>query len=379
MKETVKKIAALFLTVTMCGSMLAACNSQTPDPTDSGATGGTESTQSSVEPTTDPSETGYTPPEDRDYLLAEDYLADPSLFVPAWEGEWTVPEGMLDFEEKWEQFFTPNGRTMSIAHRGDRNEYYPENSIEGILSAIMAGADMVEIDLAKTKDGQIVVIHDDELLGTTDLALQRLDGANLPESNRVVDWTLEELRQLHLTFAGGIEVTDYVIPTLKDVLMVCNNRVFVTLDKVSRVDWNLDIYPIIEEVGAYRSVLVPYNYTATVGFGVVELYLKRIKNASGMDAPFMARARNEELASVTEQIVQFDFPRVLRGVEYSPDNLALYTPYLGNFRVYAETLVQSNDNEETWAEMDALGYNLIMSNNDIYKLTQFIAKTYFSS
>ena len=48
---------------------------------------------------------------------------------------------------------------LVVSHRADwRNA--PENSLQGIRNCIDMGVDMVEIDLKKTKDGHLVVMHD---------------------------------------------------------------------------------------------------------------------------------------------------------------------------------------------------------------------------
>ena len=56
------------------------------------------------------------------------------------------------------------------AHRGHHTKDFPENSLEAIRSAIEYGADGVEIDVQRTKDGELVVIHDEYL--------ERLTGLN---------------------------------------------------------------------------------------------------------------------------------------------------------------------------------------------------------
>lgn len=57
-------------------------------------------------------------------------------------------------------------QVLVVAHRADwRNE--PENSIRGIESAIKMGVDMVEIDLKKSKDGVLILMHDNLLDRTT--------------------------------------------------------------------------------------------------------------------------------------------------------------------------------------------------------------------
>jgi glycerophosphoryl diester phosphodiesterase len=60
------------------------------------------------------------------------------------------------------QLQNPNGRVLVVAHRGDwRNA--PENSIQAIHNAIAMGVDIVEIDIHKTKDGQLVLMHDETI------------------------------------------------------------------------------------------------------------------------------------------------------------------------------------------------------------------------
>ena len=54
-------------------------------------------------------------------------------------------------------------RTRAAAHRGDSSKYL-ENTLPAIASAIDAGADLVEVDVRVTKDGQVILLHDASLL-----------------------------------------------------------------------------------------------------------------------------------------------------------------------------------------------------------------------
>lgn len=54
-----------------------------------------------------------------------------------------------------------------IAHRGAR-AYAPENTLEAIEAARRTGADAVELDVQCARDGALVVVHDDDLMRTTD-------------------------------------------------------------------------------------------------------------------------------------------------------------------------------------------------------------------
>ena len=73
-------------------------------------------------------------------------------------------ERIMYLKEKLE---TPNdNHVMVVAHRGDwRNA--PENSLQAIQYCIDMGVDMVEIDVRKTKDGHIVLMHDGSIDRTT--------------------------------------------------------------------------------------------------------------------------------------------------------------------------------------------------------------------
>ncbi|MDZ7612906.1 MAG: glycerophosphodiester phosphodiesterase family protein [Flavobacteriaceae bacterium] len=57
-------------------------------------------------------------------------------------------------------------QVMVVAHRGKCGDG-PENSLRGIQKCIDMGVDMVEIDLEKTKDGQLVLMHDKTINRTT--------------------------------------------------------------------------------------------------------------------------------------------------------------------------------------------------------------------
>lgn len=78
-----------------------------------------------------------------------------------------------------------NHSVMVVSHRGDwRNA--PENSLQAIQNCIDMGVDMVEVDLKKTKDGHLIVMHDQTIDRTT-------TGKGKPEN-----YTLEELRRFRL-------------------------------------------------------------------------------------------------------------------------------------------------------------------------------------
>lgn len=64
-----------------------------------------------------------------------------------------------------QSFFTTSGFTV-VGHRGDPIKY-PEETIQADNSAFNSGADYVELDLQLSKDGVLVISHDDDLYRVT--------------------------------------------------------------------------------------------------------------------------------------------------------------------------------------------------------------------
>ena len=187
----------------------------------------------------------------------ETYIQDIAQFAPVWKYQWTPPARMLDFEEK-QQSYTLNGRMMCVAHRGGI-QFYPENSIESIISSIQMGCDIIEIDVQRTKDGVLVLLHGDLDVCTDWIEKKGTQG--LPKSVKVVGWTYEQLQQLNLRFNYGAytaetgEVTPYKIPTLEEVMTVCKNRIYVNIDKLDCVRYWEDVYSVLKKTKTTQNYL----------------------------------------------------------------------------------------------------------------------------
>lgn len=169
-----------------------------------------------------------------------DYIADISKFPASWEHDWHGPEWLFSFEKKLADLVNPDGRPMICAHRGDI-EAYPENSIEAVISAVLKGADMIELDCALTSDGVLVLNHGENLSPTTDWKEKRgtwVEGVLLPESAYTYDWSYAQLSRLRLrTGSGGYSsesypISGYRIATLEEAIRVCRKRCFLSLDRL---------------------------------------------------------------------------------------------------------------------------------------------------
>ncbi len=98
-----------------------------------------------------------------------------------------------------------SSKPLVIAHRGESYDA-PENTLAAVNLAWERNADAVEVDVHLSKDGKIVVIHDNNTLRTAH------------RYGKVSDQTLEQLRRLDVGKYKGIQWTKEKIPTLEGVL-----------------------------------------------------------------------------------------------------------------------------------------------------------------
>lgn len=126
------------------------------------------------------------------------------------------------------------------AHRGDwRN--FPENSLEAIDNAIKMGVDIVELDVKKTKDGELILMHDRTLDRTT-------TGKGLVSEN-----TLSDIRKLNLRNGCNIR-TIHKVPTLEEALLHAKGKIMINLDQA---DLYFDqIYELMKKTGTTKQIIM---------------------------------------------------------------------------------------------------------------------------
>ena len=107
----------------------------------------------------------------------------------------------------------PQPVPLVIAHRGD-SAHRPENTLAAFAGALEAGAALVEFDVHLTRDGEVVVIHDDTVDRTTD------------GRGAVRDMTLGELRRLSAGYPArfGTAFAGERVPTLAETLGLLRDR-----------------------------------------------------------------------------------------------------------------------------------------------------------
>jgi glycerophosphoryl diester phosphodiesterase len=102
---------------------------------------------------------------------------------------------------------------VNTAHRGAM-AYAPENTLAAFELGVEQGADLVEADVQRTKDGVLVLVHDTTLTRTTDVEQVFPDRAPW----RVGDFTYEEIQQLDAGSWFSEEYAGEPVPTMAEMV-----------------------------------------------------------------------------------------------------------------------------------------------------------------
>ncbi|MEU7434287.1 glycerophosphodiester phosphodiesterase family protein [Streptomyces sioyaensis] len=108
----------------------------------------------------------------------------------------------------------PHGHPpVAVAHRG-ASSYAPENTLASIDAADRLGVEWVENDVQRTKDGELVILHDSSLARTTNVEQVFPDRSPW----NVSDFTLHEIEKLDAGSWFGRKFKGERVPTLEDYM-----------------------------------------------------------------------------------------------------------------------------------------------------------------
>ena len=133
-------------------------------------------------------------------------------------------------------------RRLVIAHRG-ASSAAPENTMAAFALAIDLGADGVELDVRRSREGQLVVIHD--------ASVDRVTGT----PGEVAAMSLEELHGLDAGVRFNARFAGERIPTLREVLSLARGRLLVDIElKVAGIE--SQVFEAVRGAGMHDSVLI---------------------------------------------------------------------------------------------------------------------------
>jgi glycerophosphoryl diester phosphodiesterase len=225
-----------------------------------------------------------------------------SASAAAGESRMTEIRDRLTHANQWRD------HVMVVAHRAGGlqkgKSVLAENSLAAAENAIGLGAEMIEVDVQKSKDGAYVVFHDAWLDRTTTC------------KGRLAERTLDELRACPLVVEGTGEATDEVVPTLAEMLSVTRDRIFVNIDNKLKLADLPGIVAVARRLGMADQLVIKQNLwsdkkiaeivTVVAGIGPGPIFMPIIADDAVRDVRFLEKATRAVSADAVELIAWRD-------------------------------------------------------------------------
>jgi glycerophosphoryl diester phosphodiesterase len=138
---------------------------------------------------------------------------------------------------------------MVSAHRGGPYPGFPENAIQTFENVTKYTPTIIELDVAMTKDGVLVLMHDDDLERTT------------TGKGKVREVTYEYIQGLFLEDETGT-LTDFKVPTFKEALIWSKGKVLLTVDVKQSVPYEKLIEEIRNTGSEAHAAVITYSFAA---------------------------------------------------------------------------------------------------------------------
>ena len=134
-----------------------------------------------------------------------------------------------------------NGRTLVFGHRGAM-AYAPMNTLQAFELAYEQGADGIEFDVHRTKDGQLAIVHDFTVDETTD------------GTGNVTEMTLPQLKELDAGSWFSDEFRNARIPTLEETIETVGQKLFLNIEIKSMPPQDNGVEALIAECIQHHAI-----------------------------------------------------------------------------------------------------------------------------
>jgi glycerophosphoryl diester phosphodiesterase len=194
---------------------------------------------------------------------------------------------------------------VAIAHRGG-SKLNPENTLAAFAHAAALGVDAIECDVRLSKDGAVVVIHDETVDRTTD------------RTGCVADFTARELATFDAGHHFGAETgfprrgLGIGVPQLCEALAQCAALPFVVEIKGNRVSDVARVLQVVRDAGAEDRVMVG-GFDQGVLRAVRRMAPNLITSASSFEVRAALRRAMLFLGPKPSGYQAFQVPHVFRG------------------------------------------------------------------
>lgn len=282
----------------------------------------------------------------------------PILFLAAWVISCSNPNKKLNegeqpevanseyriivnsFEDAKEFYSWTSDRIPLVsAHRGGSYSGFPENSLEAFENVIQHTSAIIEFDVAITKDSVLVLMHDNTVDRTTN------------GKGKVIDLTFEEIRSLNLVDKDGVE-TDFLVPTLEEVLKWGKGKVLFTIDIKRDVPFEMVVEAIKSQQAEPYSAVITYNVESA----------KKIYNLHSELMLSVTIRNEEELEKIDESGIPSENIIAFTGVS---SRLPAFNDILHQRGIYTILGVMGNLDNSAKARGDEVYVGLVQRGADI--------------
>ena len=260
---------------------------------------------------------------------------------------------IFEKETALEKFYSSEQKLLCISHRGD-TEFYPENSLEGVKSALKKGADFVAVNIVKTADGVYFLCEDESLGNVCNAPYESLSQMNAAEAEKykLYDVYGKETEYKLTSLERLLEKTDSEDGLILDVKPEYKDGVYSVLSKHGALD------RVILRVKESSSELVEWAQSKEEKVYVIAVYSGNIIFST------ISSVKNMTMAEMPA--VQYQSKNYFN-VAYG-DFFANRYLISENVRAVAVTYSpdlcgQRGDSSDGWNELIKKGYSVIETNN----------------
>ena len=269
----------------------------------------------------------------------------------------TKKEKEVACEKVMGEYNNPDGRILCVAKQGDVTNY-PENSWQGIKSAIKKGADIVEVDVNITSDNYLVLIKDDDF---TRMCVDPAGNTITSKVNETESWEVIAMCLRQGRGGEAAEPTEYHPQTLEAVIKAVGDKAVLMLDfDIDIID---EVYEEVASLGAVDRVIFKINSQA----GAIK---KFVSAHSDQGVSVMGGYRGNIVFSARKYVKKMNKNSVSavmlgtknpNGVIFDKSVLKLFT---GNSRAAVDMTDsklcgEREDNENGWNDLLKRGYSII--------------------
>lgn len=210
-----------------------------------------------------------------------------------------------------------------IGHRGASGEA-PENTIEAITLAFSQGADGVEIDVQLTRDGRLILMHDDTALRT----------GNVDKNIREMTW--KELQTLDVGSWMGPQWNQARVPLLDDILAITPDRAELFIE-IKGNDKQI-VPPLLDLLNAHRKNVVILSFDHDILKAIAPKYVTfmltayklipgnwpYVRKVSDLEA-MIKKAKENRMDGIDMEYSKFTTQEVVEKVKRAGLKVAIWT------------------------------------------------------